>query len=85
MALYWIHQYKDLIDHHGLFQTQNQSPNMGFMTDNGWRELTHRTAADFRIGNLFIGADAQALYRTLSASAQNIKRDAMHAHYATQQ
>jgi SAM-dependent methyltransferase len=74
VALYWIHQYKDLIDHHGLYQTPNQSPNMGFMTDNGWRQLTHRTAADFRIGNLFIGADAKALYRTLSASAQNIKK-----------
>ncbi|QHJ12688.1 tRNA (cmo5U34)-methyltransferase [Paraglaciecola mesophila] len=74
VALYWIHQYKDLIDHHGLFQTPNKNPNMGFMTDDGWRQLTHRTAADFRIGNLFIGADAKALYRTLSASAQNIKK-----------
>lgn len=74
VALYWVHQYKDLIDHHGLFQTPNQSPNMGFMTDDGWRQLTHRTAADFRIGNLFIGTDAQALYRTLSASVQNIKK-----------
>ena len=73
VALYWIHQYKDLIDHHGLYQTPNKSPNMGFMKDNGWRQLTHRTAADFRIGNLFVGADAKALYRTLSASAQNIR------------
>lgn len=73
VALYWIHQYKDLIDHHGLFQTPNKSPNMGFMKDKGWRQLTHRAAADFRIGNVFIGADAKALYRTLSASAQNIR------------
>ena len=73
VALYWIHQYKDLIDHYRLFQTPNQRPNMGFMKNNGWYQLTHRTAADFRIGNLFVGADAQALYRTLSASAQNIR------------
>nr|WP_205967838.1 class I SAM-dependent methyltransferase [Paraglaciecola sp. 20A4] len=73
VALYWIHQYKDLIDHHGLFQTPNKSPNMGFMKDNGWGQLTHRSAADFRIGNLFVGADAKALYRALSASAQNIR------------
>ncbi|ABG42602.1 Methyltransferase type 12 [Paraglaciecola sp. T6c] len=73
VALYWIHQYKDLIDHYGLFQTPNKSPNMGFIKDNGWRQLTHRAAADFRIGNVFIGADAKALYRALSASTQNIR------------
>ncbi|WP_158768333.1 class I SAM-dependent methyltransferase [Paraglaciecola sp. L1A13] len=73
VALYWIHQYKDLIDHYRLFQTPNQRPNMGFMKNNGWYQLTHRASADFRIGNLFVGADAKALYRTLSASAQNIR------------
>lgn len=73
VALYWIHQYKDLIDHHGLFQTPNKSPNMGFMKADGWGKLTHRAAADFRIGNLFMGDDAKALHKTLSACAQNIR------------
>jgi ubiquinone/menaquinone biosynthesis C-methylase UbiE len=73
VSLYWIHQYKDLIDHHGLFQTPNENPNMGFMKDGGWNKLNHRSAADFRIGNLFVGADALALCKTLSASAQNIR------------
>lgn len=73
VALYWIHQYKDLIDHHGFFQTPNKSPNMGFMKADGWHKLNNRTSSDFRIGNLFMGDDAVALHKTLSASAQNIK------------
>jgi hypothetical protein len=73
VALYWIHQYKDLIDHHGLFQTPNKSPNMGFIKEGGWNSLKHRVSSDFRIGNLFVGDDAVALCKTLSASAQNIR------------
>jgi len=73
VALYWVHQYKNLIDHASLFQTPNKNPNMGFMTKDGWHNLRHRAAADFRVGNLFVGDDATALYKTLSASASNIK------------
>jgi hypothetical protein len=73
VALYWAHQYKDLIDTHHLFQTPNKSPNMGFMKDNGWHQLTHRTASDYRIGNLFIGEDAKAIHSMLSACVSNIK------------
>lgn len=73
VALYWVHQYKNLIDHRNLFQTPNKNPNMGFMTKDGWHNLRHRAAADFRVGNLFVGEDATALYKTLSASASNIK------------
>ncbi len=73
VALYWCHQYKDLIDLHGLFQTPAKSPNMGFMKADGWHKLTHRLASDYRIGNLFTGEDAKALFKTLSATLQNIK------------
>jgi hypothetical protein len=73
VSLYWIHQYKDLIDHHGLFQTPSKSPNMGFMKKGGWSELSQRTSSDFRVGNLFTGDDAVALCKTLSACAQNIR------------
>ncbi|TYK66665.1 class I SAM-dependent methyltransferase [Colwellia echini] len=73
VALYWAHQYKDLIDTHHLFQTPNKSPNMGFMKDSGWHKLTHRTASDYRIGNLFFGEDAKAIHSMLSACASNIK------------
>ncbi|MBU2878124.1 methyltransferase domain-containing protein [Aliiglaciecola lipolytica] len=73
VALYWIHQYKDLIDHHQLFQVPNAKPNMGFMKPDGWHKLRHRTASDYRIGNMFTGEDAIALHKTLSASASNIK------------
>jgi len=73
VALYWCHQYKDLIDTHQLYQTPNKSPNMGFMKPDGWHKLTHRTASDYRIGNLFTGDDAKALCKTISAAVSNIK------------
>ncbi|MFT2091109.1 methyltransferase domain-containing protein [Paraglaciecola sp. 2405UD69-4] len=73
VALYWCHQYKGLIDTHQLYQTPNKSPNMGFMKAEGWHKLTHRTAADYRIGNMFLGDDAIALHKTLSAAVTNIK------------
>ncbi|MBA6222629.1 methyltransferase domain-containing protein [Colwellia sp. MB02u-18] len=73
VALYWCHQYKDLIDSHNIFQTLNKNPNMGFMKANGWQKLTHRSASDYRIGNLFTGDDAIALHKTLSAAVSNIK------------
>jgi len=74
VALYWCHQYKDLIDRHKLFQRPGNSSNMGFMTATGWDKLTHLTASDYRIGNLFTGDYAKALFRTLSAAVQNIKK-----------
>jgi 2-polyprenyl-3-methyl-5-hydroxy-6-metoxy-1,4-benzoquinol methylase len=73
VALYWCHQYKDLIDLHQLYQSPNKSPNMGFMKADGWHKLTHRTASDYRIGNLFVGDDAIALHKTLSAAVSNIR------------
>ncbi|MEI8625911.1 class I SAM-dependent methyltransferase [Pseudoalteromonas sp. B137] len=81
VALYWCHQYKNLIDQHKLFQTPRGKTNMGFMKVDGWGKLTHRTASDYRIGNLFTGDDATALYKTISASVQNIK--AMPCKYIT--
>lgn len=73
VALYWCHQYKDLIDTHQLYQTPNKSPNMGFMKPDGWHKLTHSTSSDYRIGNLFTGDDALALHKTISATVSNIK------------
>jgi SAM-dependent methyltransferase len=73
VALYWCHQYKDLIDTHQLYQTPNKSPNMGFMKPDGWHKLTHRKASDYSIGNLFTGDDAKALYKTITSAVSNIK------------
>ena len=73
VALYWCHQYKDLIDKHSIFQRPGVDPNMGFMKDNGWHKLTHRAASDYRIGNLFTGEDAISLHKTISAAVSNIK------------
>jgi len=73
VALYWAHQYKDLIDKHKLFQTPNKKPNMGFMKEGGWSKLTALQSSDYRIGNLFVGDDAKAMYRMLSHCSQNIK------------
>lgn len=75
VALHWCHQYKILIDDNQLFQTpdKNNKINMGFMKPNGWHQLTNRAASDYSVGNLFIGDDALALHRTLSAAVQNIR------------
>lgn len=73
VALYWAHQYKDLIDKHKLFQTPNKKPNMGFMKAEGWNKLTALQSSDYRIGNLFVGDDAKAMYRMLSHCSQNIR------------
>lgn len=73
VALYWCHQYKVLVDEHKLFQTPSKKVNMGFMKENGWHQLTSRSPADYRVGNLFIGDDAIALHRTITAAVQNIR------------
>ena len=73
VALYWAHQYKNLIDKHQLFQSPNKNINMGFMKANGWHQLTHLQASDYRIGNLFTGENAKAMFKMLSASVSNIK------------
>jgi len=73
VALYWAHQYKDLIDKHHLFQTPNKNNNMGFMKQDGWHQLTQLQSSDYRIGNLFAGDTAIAMHKMLSASVQNIK------------
>ena len=73
VALYWAHQYKDLIDKHQLYQTPNKNSNMGFMKADGWHQLTELQASDYRIGNLFTGDDAIAMFKMLSACACNIK------------
>ncbi len=73
VALYWCHQYKDLIDTHKIFQTPNKDPNMGFMKEDGWHKLTELKSSDYRIGNLFSGDDATALHKTISAAVNNIK------------
>ncbi len=73
VALYWAHQYKNLIDKHQLFQSPNKNINMGFMKANGWHQLTHLQASDYRIGNLFTGDNAKAMFKMLSASVSNIK------------
>lgn len=72
VALYWLYQYKDLIDEYGLFQTPNKKPNMGFMSADGWHSLNGQ-ASDFRIGNLFLGDEAISLHKTISACARNIR------------
>jgi len=73
VALYWCHQYKDLIDKHDIYQRPGDDPNMGFMKPNGWHKLTHRTASDYRIGNFFTGDDAVSLHKTISTAVGNIR------------
>ena len=73
VSLYWCHQFKPLIDSFKIRQNSDPNKGMGFVKANGWQQLTSRVADDYAIGNLFIGEDAKALYRTLSQSAQTIR------------
>jgi len=43
------------------------------MKPNGWHKLTKLQASDYRIGNIFTGDTAVALYKTISAAVSNIK------------
>lgn len=59
VALYWIRQFKRLldieIDGSGLQQNANTNKGLGFVKPDGWGLLKHLCADDFSIGALFRG------------------------------
>ncbi|MGR5065246.1 methyltransferase domain-containing protein [Photobacterium sp. DNB22_13_2] len=78
VALYWIRQFKRLLDIDfgdsiGIQQNSNTNRGLGFVKDEGWRKLNHLTADDLAIGALFTGDDAKALQKTISDSLATIK------------
>nr|WP_082008584.1 class I SAM-dependent methyltransferase [Photobacterium gaetbulicola] len=78
VALYWVRQFKRLIDIkidgiQGIQQNSNTSKGLGFVKEDGWHKLRHLSADDLAVGALFTGDDAKALQKTLSASLATIK------------
>lgn len=77
VALYWVRQFKRLIDidieGHGIQQNSNVSKGLGFVKDDGWQKLKHLTADDFSIGSLYVGEDAKAIQKLFSHTLSTIK------------
>ena len=77
IALYWVRQFKRLVDidieGQGIQQSSNTGKGLGFVKDDGWNKLKHLSADDFAIGSLFIGADAKALQKLFSQTLSTIK------------
>lgn len=61
VALYWVRQFKRLIDVDiagaGIQQNSNSNKGLGFVKDDGWNRLKHLSADDLAIGSLFIGEE----------------------------
>lgn len=79
VALYWIRQFKRLIDIEiggirGIQQNSNTSRGLGFVKDDGWCKLRHLAADDLAIGALFIGEDAKALQKAFKHTLSTIKQ-----------
>ncbi|WP_281544988.1 methyltransferase domain-containing protein [Grimontia sp. SpTr1] len=77
VALYWIRQYKRLIDTDageglGIQQNSNTNKGLGFVKAGGWGELKHLAPDDFAIGALFIGEEATALQKALKDAIKTI-------------
>lgn len=63
VALYWIRQFKRLIDVDiegaGIQQSVNTTKGLGFVKPDGWNQLKHLSADDFSIGAMFV---AEAIF-----------------------
>ncbi|MCD9541074.1 methyltransferase domain-containing protein [Photobacterium carnosum] len=77
VALYWIRQFKRLIDVDiegaGIQQSVNTTKGLGFVKPDGWNQLKHLSADDFSIGAMFVADDAIALQKLFSHTISTIK------------
>lgn len=77
VALYWIRQFKRLIDidieGFGIQQNSNSAKGLGFVKEDGWNQLKHLTADDFGVGALFLGDDAKAIQKLFGHTINTIK------------
>ncbi|MDC0609222.1 class I SAM-dependent methyltransferase [Vibrio sp.] len=78
IALYWMRQFKRLIDIDidgcgGIQQNSSTSKGLGFVKDDGWNQLRHITPEDLSIGAMFVGSEAKALQRAMTHCLQTIK------------
>lgn len=77
VALYWIRQFKRLIDINingfGIQQSNDSKKGLGFVKEAGWNQLKHLTADDLAIGAVFLGDEAKALQTTIRDTLTTIQ------------
>lgn len=77
IALYWIRQFKRLIDidinGFGIQQSNDSKKGLGFVKEAGWNQLKHLTADDLAIGAVFFGDEAKALQTTIRDTLTTIQ------------
>ncbi|WP_058119692.1 class I SAM-dependent methyltransferase [Photobacterium kishitanii] len=77
VGLYWIRQFKRLIDidinGFGIQQSNASKKGLGFVKDAGWNKLKHLTADDLAIGAIFIGDEAKALQTAIRDTLTTIQ------------
>ncbi|MDD1792761.1 class I SAM-dependent methyltransferase [Enterovibrio sp. ZSDZ42] len=78
VALYWMRQYKRLLDTdagNGMGIQQNSDPNKGlsFVKDAGWGKLKGLAADDLAIGAFFSGEEALALQKAIRDTITTLK------------
>ncbi len=75
VALYWIRQFKRLIDKEDIQQNSNSSIGLGFIKPDGWEKLKEFElgADDLAIGAMFLDEQAKALDKTIRDSIATIK------------
>lgn len=78
VALYWIRQYKPLLQ---AAIRQGSSSGLGFVKEDGWHRLEAIPTQSFGVGEVFSGEEAQAVHNTLKHVAETIER--MPANYIT--
>jgi len=73
VGLYWIRQFKRLIDKENIQQNSNESKGLAFIKPEGWGKLSHLNADDLSIGAVFLGDEAVALDKAIRDSLKTIK------------
>ncbi|WP_261833278.1 class I SAM-dependent methyltransferase [Vibrio ishigakensis] len=73
VALYWIRQYKRLLDKHSIQQMKNGDKKLGFVREKGWSNLSEFGPDDLSIGSIFLNGDAEAIQQTIKDCISTIK------------
>ncbi|WGW01779.1 class I SAM-dependent methyltransferase [Vibrio sp. YMD68] len=72
VALYWIRQFKRLIDIGDIQQNSNPNKGLGFIKPDGWHKLKHIGVDDLSVGSIFVGDEAKALQETFKDTLDTI-------------
>ncbi|WP_100752975.1 class I SAM-dependent methyltransferase [Vibrio salilacus] len=72
VALYWVRQFKRLIDIGDIQQNSNPNKGLGFIKPDGWHKIKHIGVDDLAVGSIFVGDEAKALQETLKDTLDTI-------------